>query len=119
KPPCRTSAPNNRPTPGPPPRMPDPPPAGARRTFDTAIVANPDGTVTDRLAYPLIAFREIIANTLIHRDLDYWSQAFAIEVRLRRDRLIVTNPGGLYRLTLHPLSPAPLPPPPNRLPLPT
>jgi ATP-dependent DNA helicase RecG len=48
----------------------------------------------------LVAFREIIANALIHRDLDHWSQAFAIEVRLRRDRLVVGNPGGLYGITV-------------------
>jgi len=82
------------------PRMLDAALDWARRTFDTTIVANPDGTVTDRPAYPLVAFREIIANALIHRDLDHWSQAFAIEVRLRRDRLVVTNPGGLYGITV-------------------
>lgn len=57
----------------------------ARRTFDTSIVENPDGSV---------------ANALIHRDLDDWAQAFAIEVRLRRNRLVVTNPGGLYGITV-------------------
>ena len=72
----------------------------ARRTFDTAIVENPDGSVADQPAYPLVAFREIIANALIHRDLDDWAQAFAIEVRLRRNRLVVSNPGGLYGITV-------------------
>ena len=85
---------------GPVPRMLDTALAWARRTFDTAIVTNPDGSVVDRPAYPLVAFREIIANALIHRDLDHWSQAFAVEVRLRRDRLVVTNPGGLYGITV-------------------
>lgn len=85
---------------GPIPRMLDGAMAWARRTFDTAVVANPDGSVTDRPAYPLVAFREIIANALIHRDLDHWAQAFAVEVRLRRDRLVVANPGGLYGITV-------------------
>ncbi|HET8661596.1 MAG TPA: ATP-binding protein [Micromonosporaceae bacterium] len=85
---------------GPIPRMLDAALEWARRTFDTTIVANPDGSVADQTAYPLVAFREIIANALIHRDLDHWSQAFAIEVRLRRDRLVVTNPGGLYGITV-------------------
>jgi ATP-dependent DNA helicase RecG len=84
---------------GPIPRMLDAALDWARRTFDTTIIANSDGSVTDRPAYPLVAFREIIANALIHRDLDHWSQAFAIEVRLRRDRLVVGNPGGLYGIT--------------------
>jgi ATP-dependent DNA helicase RecG len=72
----------------------------ARRTFDTAIVTVPDGSVHDRYAYPLVAFRELIANALIHRDLDDWSAGLAIEVRLRRDRLVITNPGGLYGITV-------------------
>lgn len=72
----------------------------ARRTFDTVIAAAPDGSVHDRYAYPLVAFRELIANALIHRDLDEWSAGMAIEVRLRRDRLVITNPGGLYGITV-------------------
>ncbi|WP_431910794.1 ATP-binding protein [Nonomuraea jabiensis] len=72
----------------------------ARRTFDTSVVSAPDGTVRDQPAYPYIAFREIIANALIHRDLDHWSAGMAVEVRLRRDRLIVSNPGGLYGITV-------------------
>ncbi|WP_085066925.1 ATP-binding protein [Catenuloplanes japonicus] len=85
---------------GPIPRMLDAALDWARRTFDTKIVENPGGSVTDEPAYPLLAFREIIANALIHRDLDDWSQAFAVEVRLRRDRLVVTNPGGLHGITV-------------------
>lgn len=72
----------------------------ARRTFDTAIVSEQDGTVRDRPAYPLVAFRELIANALIHRDLDHWSEGLAVEVRLQRDRLVVANPGGLYGITV-------------------
>lgn len=36
----------------------------------------------------------------MHRDLDHWSAGLAIEVRLRRDRLVVSNPGGLYGITV-------------------
>lgn len=85
---------------GPIPRMLDRAMEWARRTFDTAIVTAPDGSVHDRYAYPLVAFRELIANALIHRDLDDWSAGVAIEVRLRRDRLVITNPGGLYGITV-------------------
>ena len=85
---------------GPIPRMLDAALDWARRTFDTKIVERADGSVADEPAYPMLAFREIIANALIHRDLDDWSQAFAVEVRLRRDRLVVTNPGGLYGITV-------------------
>jgi ATP-dependent DNA helicase RecG len=85
---------------GPIPRMLDEALAWARRTFDTTIVTEPDGSVHDRYAYPLVAFRELIANALIHRDLDHWSAGLAIEVRLRRDRLVIANPGGLYGITV-------------------
>lgn len=85
---------------GPVPRMLDQAMAWARRTFDTYIVNEPDGTVHDRYAYPLAAFRELIANAIIHRDLNPWSAGLAIEVRLRRDRLVIGNPGGLYGITV-------------------
>lgn len=85
---------------GPIPRMLDRAMDWARRTFDTAIITAPDGSVHDRYAYPLVAFRELIANALIHRDLDDWSAGMAIEVRLRRDRLVIANPGGLYGITV-------------------
>jgi ATP-dependent DNA helicase RecG len=42
----------------------------------------------------------MIANALVHRDLDHWSDGLAVEVRLRRDRLVVANPGGLYGVTV-------------------
>ncbi|WP_232295199.1 ATP-binding protein [Parafrankia sp. EUN1f] len=85
---------------GPIPRMLDAALLWARRTFDTAIVAEPDGSVHDRPSYPLVAFRELVANALVHRDLDHWSAGLAVEVRLLRDRLIVANPGGLYGITV-------------------
>jgi ATP-dependent DNA helicase RecG len=82
------------------PRMLDEALAWARRTFDTTIVTLPDGSVHDQPGYPLVAFRELVANALVHRDLDHWSAGLAIEVRLRRDRLVITNPGGLYGITV-------------------
>ncbi|MEU0567510.1 ATP-binding protein [Nonomuraea sp. NPDC005983] len=82
------------------PRMLDEALAWARRNFDATIVSDPDGSVHDVPAYPYIAFRELIANALVHRDLDHWSMGMAVEVRLRRDRLVVSNPGGLYGITV-------------------
>jgi hypothetical protein len=63
-------------------------------------VSENDGTLHDQFAYPLTAFRELIANALVHRDLDNWSAGRAVEVRLRRDRLVIANPGGLYGITV-------------------
>ncbi|WP_322779870.1 ATP-binding protein [Frankia sp. Cas4] len=42
----------------------------------------------------------LVANALVHRDLDHWSTGLAVEVRLLRDRLVVANPGGLYGITV-------------------
>ncbi|MQY26690.1 ATP-binding protein [Nocardia aurantia] len=85
---------------GPIPRMLDGALEWAEQNFGNLLLSRPDGTVVDVPAYPLIAFRELIANALLHRDLDEWSMGMAVEVRLRRDRLIVTNPGGLYGITV-------------------
>lgn len=54
----------------------------------------------DRTLFPLTAFRELIANALIHRDLSAWSETLAVEVRLMPDRLTIVNPGGLYGVTV-------------------
>lgn len=72
----------------------------ARRTFDRSVVSTDDGSVRDRYQYPLEAFRELIGNALVHRDLAPWSQGDAVEVRLLSDRLVITNPGGLYGITV-------------------
>jgi len=84
---------------GPIPRMLDEAMAWARRTFESIIITEAGGMVVDRPEYPLVAFRELIANALVHRDLDRWSEGLSVEVRLRRDRLVVSNPGGLYGIT--------------------
>lgn len=71
----------------------------ARTVMDRRAVEQPDGSLHDEWTYPLVALRELIANALVHRDLDQWSQGSAIEVRLKRDRFVITNPGGLYGIT--------------------
>lgn len=71
----------------------------ARRTF-TPMIASDDGTVRDSHEYPLDAFRELIGNALVHRDHAEWSRGLAIEVRHLPDRLVVTNPGGLFGITV-------------------
>lgn len=85
---------------GPIPHMLDTALTWARRSFGYRVVDEGDGRVRDVPEYPLTAFREIVANAVIHRDLDAWSAGQAVEVRLRHDRLVVTNPGGLYGITV-------------------
>lgn len=72
----------------------------ARTALPTTIRSRPDGRVEDRPVHPLVAFRELVANALVHRDLHPWSAGLAVEVRLRPDRLVITSPGGLYGITV-------------------
>lgn len=72
----------------------------ASRALGTAVVAGDDGRVRDVPIFPRIAIREIVSNALVHRDLAPWSESMAIEIRVRRDRIVVTNPGGLYGVTV-------------------
>ena len=72
----------------------------ARKVFDRAVATDANGLVTDSWQYPLEAFRELVGNALVHRDLDAWSEGQAIEVRLQADRLVITSPGGLYGITV-------------------
>jgi ATP-dependent DNA helicase RecG len=72
----------------------------ARSVFDRSVVQDQDGAARDAWQYPLDAVRELVANALVHRDLDAWSEGMAVEVRLTPDRFVVTNPGGLYGITV-------------------
>lgn len=63
-------------------------------------VQGPDGSLRDEPEYPLPALRELVANALVHRDLDSWSQGRSVELRLRTGRLELINPGGLYGVTV-------------------
>ncbi|WP_216894947.1 ATP-binding protein [Nocardia alni] len=85
---------------GPIPRMLDGILDWAGRTFDSRISNRSDGHVVNVPAYPLVAFRELIVNAILHRDLDEWSMGMAVQVRLRSDRLVIGNPGGLYGITV-------------------
>lgn len=74
--------------------------AWARMVLTSVITHRADGQVGNDTAYPLIAVRELVSNALVHRDLADWSSGYAIEVRHQADRLVVTNPGGLFGITL-------------------
>ncbi len=50
----------------------------------------------ERPEYPYEALREALVNALAHRDLGPRAQGAAVQVEFYRDRLTITNPGGLY-----------------------
>jgi ATP-dependent DNA helicase RecG len=72
----------------------------ARSVFTEALVTGDDGNVRSDREYPLDAFRELVSNALVHRDLAEWSRGYAIEVRHFPDRIVVSNPGGLFGITI-------------------
>ena len=67
-----------------------------RRVRENALT----GRVGDSYDLPPIAVRELLANSLVHRDLADWSWSRAIELRVTKDRLVLTNPGGLFGVTV-------------------
>lgn len=70
------------------------------KNLNPRAVQGPDGALRDMPEYPLPALRELVANALVHRDLDSWSQGRSVELRLKTGRLELTNPGGLYGVTV-------------------
>jgi ATP-dependent DNA helicase RecG len=64
------------------------------------IVDSPAGRVRDQYDFPPVAARELLSNALVHRDLAEWSWSRAIELRIDDRELRLTNPGGLYGLTV-------------------
>jgi len=70
-----------------------------RRNTRTAVVFDRDGNGRDQPEIPTVAVRELVANALVHRDLSSSSQSKRVEIRLLRDRLVITSPGGLWGIS--------------------
>jgi ATP-dependent DNA helicase RecG len=65
------------------------------------IIDETTGKRTDRSEYPLVAIREAILNSLVHRDYSVHTEGTPIQIIFYKDRLEISNPGGLYgRLTI-------------------
>ena len=81
------------------------------RNSRNRIVQSPTGHVTTHGDPPSVAVRELVANALVHRDLADWASSRSIDLRLTNTAMRITNPGGLYgitveRLGVHPLTSA-------------
>lgn len=57
---------------------------------------NDRGIREDVLEYPIKAIREIILNSLIHRDYSIHTENEPIRLTIFDDRIEISNPGGLY-----------------------
>jgi len=67
-----------------------------RRNTRGRISYAESGDALDMPEIPMIAVRELIANALVHRDLSPHTHSKRVEIRLKDDALIVSNPGGLW-----------------------
>jgi len=70
------------------------------RNAATAIEARGDGHLYNRPAYPGVAVRELVANALVHRDLGPYAGGAPVSLILEPGQLIISNPGGLFGLTV-------------------
>lgn len=71
-----------------------------RRNTGRTMRYGPDGHGMDEDEIPMVAVRELIANALVHRDLGPHTQTKRVEIRIKDDRLVITNPGGLWGITV-------------------
>lgn len=67
-----------------------------RRNSRTKTIVDDKGHRADRPEYPIIAVREAILNALVHRDYSIHTENIPISIEMYRDRMEITNSGGLY-----------------------
>ena len=72
----------------------------ARNSRRRLVADAATGHVREFLDPPAVAVRELVSNALVHRDLAEWSTSRSIECRLSPDTFRLTNPGGLYGITV-------------------
>ncbi|MGD9988867.1 ATP-binding protein [Pseudonocardia sp.] len=70
------------------------------RNSRTRIRFSEDGSGRDEPEYPLVAVRELLSNALMHRDLGPYALGEAITLRMTGEQMIISNPGGLYGITV-------------------
>lgn len=76
--------------------------AWVARSTATGIVQR-RGDLYDEPALPARAVRELVANALVHRDLGPHALGRYVSLTLEPGRLTITNPGGLYGVSLEAL----------------
>lgn len=60
------------------------------------VIDAESGKRKDRYEYPMPAVREAVLNALVHRDYSIYTEGSPITMNFFRDRLEISNPGGLY-----------------------
>ncbi|MGM7669858.1 ATP-binding protein [Microbacterium sp. A93] len=69
------------------------------RNVRTSVRFGPDGHGRDVSELPAVAVRELVSNALVHRDLSLHTSGKDVQLTLDTDRLVISNPGGLWGLT--------------------
>lgn len=67
-----------------------------RKNSRTKTIITEDGHRIDKPEYPIKAVREAILNALVHRDYSIHTENVPIRIEMYRDRMEITNSGGLY-----------------------
>lgn len=67
-----------------------------RRNMKTRTIVDRNGKRADKTEYPVVAIREAILNTLIHRDYSRHTDGTPIDIRMFTDRIEITSSGGIY-----------------------
>lgn len=62
----------------------------------TKTIIDERGRRADKPEYPVVAVREAIVNALVHRDYSIHTENVPIRIEMYRDRMEITNSGGLY-----------------------
>jgi ATP-dependent DNA helicase RecG len=70
------------------------------RNTRTRVRFGSDGHGRDEPEYPSEAVRELLSNALVHRDLGPHALTQAITLKLDPSQLLISNPGGLWGLTV-------------------
>ncbi|GAB6903684.1 hypothetical protein JCM9957A_67760 [Kineosporia succinea] len=71
-----------------------------QRNTRTRVRFGIDGQGRDEPEFPVEAVRELLSNALIHRDLGPYALTQAITLRLDERQLVLSNPGGLWGITV-------------------
>ncbi len=67
-----------------------------RKNSRTKTIIDENGHRSDKTEYPIKAVREAILNALVHRDYSIHTENVPIRIEMYRDRMEITNSGGLY-----------------------
>lgn len=67
-----------------------------RRNSRTKTIIDENGRRADKNEYPPKAIREAILNALIHRDYSIYTENIPVSIVMYRDRIVISNSGGLF-----------------------